>query len=65
MTGYDAGKTFNALGDHDGPQIIILSGPNRTSIRGIIGILRLVATVNENSKERLEPVLVYLGDDKN
>lgn len=65
VTGDDAGKTFNALGDHDGPQIIILSGPNRTSIRGIIGILRLVATVNENSKERLEPILVYLGDDKN
>ena len=65
VTGDDAGKTFNALGDHDGAQLIILAGPNRTSIRGIIGILRLVATVNEHSKEPLNPILVYLGDDKN
>ena len=65
VTGDNAGKTFNALGDHDGAQLIILAGPNRTSIRGIIGILRLVATVNDNSKEQLTPILVYLGDDKN
>ena len=65
VRGDDAGKTFNALGDRNGAQLIILAGPNRTSIRGIIGILRLIATVNENSKEQLQPVLIYLGDDKN
>jgi len=65
VSGDDAGKTFNALGDHAGAQLIILAGPSRTSIRGIIGILRLVATVNDNSEAKIKPILVYLGDDKN
>ncbi|MBA62827.1 MAG: hypothetical protein CMJ76_10735 [Planctomycetaceae bacterium] len=63
--GQSVGKTFNALGANKGAQLIILSDHNRSSIRGLIGLSRLVATINQKSNDKLNAVIVYLGEDRN
>lgn len=59
------GKTINALGENTGAQLIIMSDQYGSSVRGLIGLLRFVSTINEKSEKKLNATVVYLGDDKN
>ena len=63
--GAQDGKTINALGDNTGPQLLIMSDQYGSSVRGLIGLLRFAATINEKSESKLNAIVVYLGDDKN
>ena len=58
------GKEFDAIALANGkPQILIFQDETGVGLRGLVGLTRMLSTVDEKSAQELHATAVFLGDD--